>query len=63
MPSAAAQNILASLGVAGKQRELLTSIWGLSLFPFAVLTIKSGSCRSSWASCSSCPGWPMSCRV
>jgi len=32
----------ASLGVAGKQGELLTSIWGLWLFPFAVLTIKSG---------------------
>jgi hypothetical protein len=32
----------ASLGLAGKQGELLTSIWGLWLFPFAVLTMKSG---------------------
>jgi hypothetical protein len=32
----------ASLSLAGKQGELLTSIWGLWLFPFAVLTIKSG---------------------
>ena len=31
-----------SLRLAGKQGELLTSIWGLWLFPFAVLTIKSG---------------------
>jgi hypothetical protein len=33
----------ASLGVSGKLVELLTSIWGLWLFPFAVLTIKSNS--------------------
>jgi len=31
-----------SLSLIGKQGELLTSIWGLWLFPFAVLTIKSG---------------------
>ena len=32
----------ASLSLAGKQGEQLTAIWGLWLFPFAVLTIKSG---------------------
>jgi hypothetical protein len=32
----------ASLSLVGKQGELLTSIWGLWLFPFAGLTIKSG---------------------
>jgi uncharacterized protein DUF4386 len=32
----------ASLSLGGKQGQLLTSIWGLWLFPFAVLTIKSG---------------------
>jgi hypothetical protein len=32
----------ASLKLLGKQGELLTSIWGLWLFPFAVLTMKSG---------------------
>ena len=31
----------ASLSLLGKQGDLLTSIWGLWLFPFAVLTIKS----------------------
>jgi hypothetical protein len=31
-----------SLSLVGKQGEILTSIWGLWLFPFAVLTIKSG---------------------
>lgn len=31
-----------SLGMAGREGQLLTSIWGLWLFPFAVLTIKSG---------------------
>ena len=31
----------ASLSLLGKQGELLTSIWGLWLFPFAVLAIKS----------------------
>jgi hypothetical protein len=31
-----------SLTLNGKLVELLTSIWGLWLFPFAVLTIKSG---------------------
>jgi Domain of unknown function (DUF4386) len=31
-----------SLSLAGKQGELLMSIWGLWLFPFAILTIKSG---------------------
>jgi Ca2+/Na+ antiporter len=32
----------ASLSLLGKQGQLLTSLWGLWLFPFAVLTIKSG---------------------
>ncbi len=32
----------ASLSLIGKQGELLMWIWGLWLFPFAVLTIKSG---------------------
>ncbi len=32
----------ASLSLAGKQGEMLTAIWGLWLFPFAALTIKSG---------------------
>jgi hypothetical protein len=32
----------AALSLGGKQGELLTAIWGLWLFPFAVLTIKSG---------------------
>jgi hypothetical protein len=32
----------ASLDLSGKLVELLTSIWGLWLFPFAILTIKSG---------------------
>jgi hypothetical protein len=32
----------AALSLTGKQGELLTAIWGLWLFPFAVLTIKSG---------------------
>ncbi len=32
----------AALSLIGKQGELLTSIWGLWLFPFAVLTMKSG---------------------
>jgi len=32
----------ASLNLFGKQGELLTSIWGLWLFPFGVLTIRSG---------------------
>jgi hypothetical protein len=32
----------ASLGLSSKLVELLTSIWGLWLFPFAVLTFKSG---------------------
>src|SRR6266487_220991 len=32
----------ASLSLIGKLGELLTSIWGLWLFPFAVLTINSG---------------------
>jgi hypothetical protein len=32
----------ASLSLVGRQSELLTSIWGLWLFPFAILTIKSG---------------------
>jgi hypothetical protein len=31
-----------SLGLSGKLGELLMSLWGLWLFPFAVLTIKSG---------------------
>jgi hypothetical protein len=31
-----------SLGLSGKLAELLMSIWGLWLFPFAYLTIKSG---------------------
>jgi len=31
----------AALRLADKQGELLTAIWGLWLFPFAVLTIKS----------------------
>lgn len=31
-----------SLSLSGKLVELLTSIWGLWLFPFALLTIKSG---------------------
>lgn len=31
-----------SLRLAGMQGELMTSIWGLWLFPFAVLTIRSG---------------------
>jgi hypothetical protein len=32
----------AALRVGGKQSQLLTSFWGLWLFPFAFLTIKSG---------------------
>ena len=32
----------ASLSVAGREGQLLTSIWGLWLFPFAVLTLRSG---------------------
>jgi hypothetical protein len=40
-PPAAEALAYASLGVCGKLVELLTSIWGLWLFPFAVLTIKS----------------------
>jgi hypothetical protein len=32
----------ASLSLNGKQEELLMSIWGLWLFPFAALTLKSG---------------------
>jgi hypothetical protein len=32
----------ASIVLHGKQGQLVTSIWGLWLFPFAVLTIKSG---------------------
>jgi hypothetical protein len=32
----------ASLRLADKQGELLTTVWGLWLFPFALLTIKSG---------------------
>jgi hypothetical protein len=32
----------AALALSGKHGALLTSIWGLWLFPFAVLTIKSG---------------------
>ena len=32
---------LASLNVASKQGDLLTAMWGLWLFPFAVLTIRS----------------------
>ena len=32
----------ASLSLAGKQGAMLTAIWGLWLFPFAALTIKSG---------------------
>jgi hypothetical protein len=32
----------ASLSLASKEGQLLTSIWGLWLFPFAVLTMKSG---------------------
>lgn len=32
----------ASLSLLGKQSEILTSLWGLWLFPFAVLTIRSG---------------------
>lgn len=32
----------ASVSLAGKQGQLLTSIWGLWLFPFAFLTIRSG---------------------
>jgi Domain of unknown function (DUF4386) len=32
----------ASLSLSSKLVELLTSIWGLWLFPFAVLTFKSG---------------------
>ena len=31
-----------SLSLAGKEGQLLTSIWGLWLFPFAILTLKSG---------------------
>jgi hypothetical protein len=31
-----------SLSMAGREGQLLTSIWGLWLFPFAVLTIRSG---------------------
>jgi len=32
----------ASLSLIGRQGQILTAIWGLWLFPFAVLTIKSG---------------------
>ena len=32
----------AALNLIGKEGELLTILWGLWLFPFAVLTIKSG---------------------
>lgn len=31
-----------SLSLVGRQAEILTSLWGLWLFPFAVLTIRSG---------------------
>jgi hypothetical protein len=32
----------ASLSIGGREGQLLTSIWGLWLFPFALLTMKSG---------------------
>jgi len=32
----------ASFSLAGRQGEMLTALWGLWLFPFATLTIKSG---------------------
>lgn len=32
----------AALSLLGRQGEILTSLWGLWLFPFAILTIRSG---------------------